>query len=485
LLSQGHKLTLADLENLLDHVAEGIFGGRSWPETHFEEDDQPPSESNIPPKEGPVLAAQAQDSPPALESLAPSADKQLAPIPLDTLGSGERLTQSIYSSNGILLLAKGAEVTSQFLDRLQRQGVYEVHTASQNQQTRRWYEAPSTQPKTAARLDRIVETSGPGDLEGVGPVRETPQLPLNTLREETCRGQEMFEQSVDRVAQITHDIFRGKQSAVPAALDVVDQFLAFVQTDRSLLPAIINLKKSPYEYLFQHGMSVALLSIAAASHLTLPREHLLEIGVGALLSDVGMMCVPEELRFAPRALTEKDRLQIAQHPLHTLSYLEKVKGLSRTTLFIAYQVHERGDSSGYPNNRHRMLTHPFARLVGIADTFTAICSHRPHRNAKSPYEAMKALLQHAGEDKFDRDMVRLFLDSMSLFPIASYVRLSDGTFARVLRANRRLHTKPVVLLLNADGSESDCELDLGRVDEPVVVEALRSKDDLSLQFSGT
>lgn len=141
-------------------------------------------------------------------------------------------------------------------------------------------------------------------------------------------------------------------------------------------------------------------------------------------------------------------------------------------MMIAYQSHERPDRSGYPKGRHRMLIHPFARIVGAADAYVALSSQRPHRDGRIPYQAMTTLLEEANRDRHDRDAVRTILDCLSLFPLGSYVNLSNGSRARVLRANPGLHTRPVVLQLNADGTDSDVEIDLSLEDDLSVAKAI-------------
>ena len=95
---------------------------------------------------------------------------------------------------------------------------------------------------------------------------------------------------------------------------------------------------------------------------------------------------------------------------------------------------------------------------------------------------MEVLLRQTHSGRFDTQIVRNFLDCMSLFPIGSYVRLSNGRTARVLRSNPGLHTKPSVVLLNPDGSESDLELDLAKTQDLHVIQALRGHEELALDF---
>jgi HD-GYP domain-containing protein (c-di-GMP phosphodiesterase class II) len=308
------------------------------------------------------------------------------------------------------------------------------------------------------------------------------RLELSDLRAETERAQQAYTASVDQLKELADDVYHGKCSTVRGARRLIAQFLDFIRTDADLLPAIIGLKSAPEDYLYEHGMNVALLAITTAAQWGIASENVLEIGVGALLQDVGMLRVPEKLRFAPRSLSPQEIAEVCRHPIYTRDYLTRLKNLSQTSMLVAYQAHERLDGSGYPHRHQRTRIHPFARIVATADTYAAIISHRPHRNARSPYEAMEILLKQAGQNLFDRDIVRHFLDCMSLFPIGSYVRLSNGSVAKVLRANPGLHTKPCVILVNTDGSESDEEVDLARAGDLHVLQALRGPEELALPF---
>jgi HD-GYP domain-containing protein (c-di-GMP phosphodiesterase class II) len=129
-------------------------------------------------------------------------------------------------------------------------------------------------------------------------------------------------------------------------------------------------------------------------------------------------------------------------------------------MLLAFQSHELADGTGYPRKRHTGTIHPLAQVLHAADMFAAMTCPRPFRKAASPYTAVVALLNHARSGKLDRNIARAFVDSVSLFPVGSYVRLSNGTSARVIRSNGSAHTRPWVLPLNSDGSETDATLNL-------------------------
>ncbi len=503
-----HTLTLADLEGLIEEAGRGLFGDENWPEDFF--DDAPDNEEGAGivstlgkspfEDDGPdwdsldVSAAetvQLESVPTPVETSPETIAQTARPLPISSgyvdlpVGSlrvGMELARDIYGQNGVLLLAAGSTITEQFLHRLSAKGVYKVRTTHDRVAVPLEVPVPDREPWVVDRLDRLLIT---GEVDAcIAQANKIKRLPLSQLQEATCEGEHHYGKCVDRLSSITMDICRGSQSAVSAAVDVVSQFVGMVQLDSGLLPAIMQLKTSPNEYLFHHGMNVALLSMTVAGQMGLPRDEILSIGMGALLQDVGMMCIPEGLRLALRALTPEERKEVDRHPLYSLNFLENVTGISQKTLLIVYQSHERNDSQGYPHGRHPMLIHPYAKLVAIADTYTALASDRPYRNAMSPYDAIVAVLRGAGKDQYDRHMMRAFLDTVSLFPIGSFVRLSNGTIGKVLRANPGKHTCPVVLLIDGDGCETATEIDLSQPGMPKVIEALREAVDSELKFFG-
>jgi HD-GYP domain-containing protein (c-di-GMP phosphodiesterase class II) len=124
--------------------------------------------------------------------------------------------------------------------------------------------------------------------------------------------------------------------------------------------------------------------------------------------------------------------------------MAKIPSLPTEVRLVGYQVHERFDKSGYPRNRAGLSIHPYARIVAIADAYTAMTCPRPYRPALMPFEAARQILDECSAKKFDSIYVRAFLDCLSLFPIGSYVELDDGHRARVIRANPGRHTEPLV-----------------------------------------
>jgi HD-GYP domain-containing protein (c-di-GMP phosphodiesterase class II) len=137
-------------------------------------------------------------------------------------------------------------------------------------------------------------------------------------------------------------------------------------------------------------------------------------------------------------------VEIAKHPFITFDILEaNLDAVPSAARMVAYQMHERADGSGYPRGRTLEQTHPLARLASVIDAYTALVAPRPHRPGMLPYFAMEKVVKDVGQGIYDPQVVRGLLRTIGLFPLGSYVELSDGSVGRVIRANEN-YTRPVI-----------------------------------------
>jgi hypothetical protein len=108
-------------------------------------------------------------------------------------------------------------------------------------------------------------------------------------------------------------------------------------------------------------------------------------------------------------------------------------------------------------------------------------SPRPHRPGMLPYHAMEKLIRGAREGKFDPESVRAFLHAVSLFPIGSYVEVSDGRIGQVVRANGEDFTRPVVELRRPHATGDPEVVDLSQWPELKIMRPLSGLPALPAQ----
>lgn len=224
-------------------------------------------------------------------------------------------------------------------------------------------------------------------------------------------------------------------------------------------------------------MNVCLLSINIAAAAGYSESQVVEIGMAALLHDIGMTLIPESIRYKSGALNEDEHFEVHKHPVMGLHLLQKVSSIPDSVSFVAYQHHEREDGKGYPKARKGRFLHSYARIVMIADVFEALSSPRAFRPAHIPYKAMENMLTFARQGLFDRDFIKALINYASLFPVGSLVRLSTQEVAKVVEASHGHHTKPVVsIITDAKGSllpgEKTRQVDLSKETNVKIIQAL-------------
>ncbi len=235
----------------------------------------------------------------------------------------------------------------------------------------------------AEQLDESITSDlNGGILTGTGNMVWRSTLPLAALREEAELGVKRYAEASLLVNGVYEKTCTGDKASSGVIRQTVDKFLMMLELDKDLLPLVVSMQEPEKEYLFDHCVNVSLLSISMAAQLGWNSEQIMDVGYGALMQDVGMLRVPEDIRMAPRPLTPDERREMELHPYYSLEALERIIGAPQTAHFIAYQSHERGDRTGYPKRRSDMFLHPFAKVVAIAD---AIRCHDPTPTAQTSH----------------------------------------------------------------------------------------------------
>lgn len=175
--------------------------------------------------------------------------------------------------------------------------------------------------------------------------------------------------------------------------------------------------RSPYTAL--HSSMVAGTAERLAELMGMGTRECKIIGIAGFLHDVGKLAVPPEILDKPGKLTVQEMLIMKQHPYYTQQILSAVPGLEKVCTYAALH-HERLDGTGYP---FRMREVPLgARIIAVADIFTAISEHRPYRHGMGRHEALALMDRQVQSGAIDGDIVRLLPQHYDeLVPLAAVV----------------------------------------------------------------
>jgi HD-GYP domain-containing protein (c-di-GMP phosphodiesterase class II) len=143
-----------------------------------------------------------------------------------------------------------------------------------------------------------------------------------------------------------------------------------------------------------------------AAALVLDPDHTEMIRIAALLHDLGLLGVPARVMSKPDILSITEMQLMRQHPSNSEMILESLPGFEEVASWIA-RHHERPDGKGYPEMLSGDDIPLEARIIAVADVYSALTSERPHRGALGPKDAKQILLGAAGT-QLDAELVRLF-----------------------------------------------------------------------------
>ncbi|MCK5506076.1 MAG: HD-GYP domain-containing protein [Thermodesulfovibrionia bacterium] len=275
---------------------------------------------------------------------------------------------------------------------------------------------------------------------------------LVSLDEEIITAKKIKKEAVQTVHKIKNDIKMGKQIEKSIVESLVDNILDSVFRNEDALIALGKLRKIN-EYVHSHSMSVCVLMSTFAKHLGFDGDLIREIGVGAMLHDVGTAKIAPEIINKTGALTESEFEMVKKHVDHGRYLLENTPGISEIALLLTYQHHERLDGSGYPIGLEGDDISQFGKAIAIVDVYDALTTKRCYKGWISPTEALKIIYEKKGVE-FDRELVEKFIRCLGVYPVGSLVRLESGLLGFVVSHNEDSMLEPIVRIVYDTKKES-------------------------------
>ena len=193
-----------------------------------------------------------------------------------------------------------------------------------------------------------------------------------------------------------------------------------------------------------HAMNVAVISLLMARVFGCPDDELQDIGMGALLHDVGKQDLPERHRHADTHTGGTDLVAYRSHVALGVAQGQRM-GLNAGTLAVLAQHHEMADGSGFPQALKAERTVMGARIVALVNRYDRLCNPAQAALGLTPHEALSLIFAQS-RNKFDATMLNAFIRMMGVYPPGSVVQLTDERYATVVSVNSSRPLKPRVLV---------------------------------------
>ncbi|WNF38756.1 HD-GYP domain-containing protein [Bacillaceae bacterium IKA-2] len=335
---------------------------------------------------------------------------------LDHCPAGVRLAKSIYNERGSVLLAEGTELTAPLLSALKRYSIFTIYIED--------------------------EAS-----EGIEIVEAIPE----ELRNEAIN---VVTDGLNTIADLRITNIQGMiktEKAIQSFKKIFKEILACLKDNQTVLNLLATTKIHD-NYLYNHCVNVTIYSCQLAIENSLPIKNIEEIGLGAMLHDLGKLYIPPQILNKPGQLTNEEFDIVKKHSQAGFDILRKVHGIPIPVAHCAYQHHERLDGLGYPRGLKDNDIHKYSKILSVADVFDAVTSHRVYRPAMLPHTGLELLYAGSGT-QFESRQVELFKGCIAIYPQGLTVKLNDGRTGIVTNYNFNAAGRPQVRIIRNEENQ--------------------------------
>lgn len=349
-------------------------------------------------------------------------------ILVEKLKEGMILARTLHSYDGNILLNSGIILKNSYINKLRELGIRELYVEDEISSDIVIEDVISEETRFEARINIKNAMDG---------IRYGRTLDVKPVRDSVCK--------------------------------MIDELMDMQDT-------MVNLQdlKTNDQYTFSHSVNVCVLALITGIAMKYDEEKLRELGIGAMLHDMGKTRIPNEILNKPGSLTEEEFNIVKKHTNYGYEMLKKSKVLSTYASYIALTHHERYDGEGYPLGLRGMEIHEFSRIVSIADVYDAITSDRVYRRRVNISDAIEYLVG-MGDHQFDYNIVKVFIDHITTYPPGTCVLLNSGEKAIVVDINKKYPSRPIIrLLTDSEGQmlREQVELDLTKKNTLIISEIM-------------
>jgi HD-GYP domain-containing protein (c-di-GMP phosphodiesterase class II) len=383
------------------------------------------------------------------------------------LRPGSVLSRPLCDAAGILLLNAGETVTDAIKQRLLQRKIEQVVLSREDAAA---VGEPTEARKKAAKKSRKKNTASQEEIarhaavaNSVSSLTRMAGVPMKQMmvrhgaepydRNMAAKLATRFGASTKSLEIMLNKVINGSGGNGATLYEIASGYAKEMLEDLDHV-LTTSAKFADVKAIVQRSLRLSIMGMAIGMELSLDATAVGELGMCGLVQDWGLLCLPERLRNFNEPFNEDDWDCYYRHPTLTLDVLERVGNLPAAVRVAASQVHEMCDGSGYPRGLCYNRIHQYARILGPIDAYLALTECRHGRPAIVPHDAMACLLHQIPLGRFDPEPVRALLHTLSLFPLGSYVRLSDGAIAVVIRRGTSDYSKPIVSHIRLDLAHS-------------------------------
>ncbi len=302
------------------------------------------------------------------------------------------------------------------------------------------------------------------------------------------KGMNLTDQLKNRGIEVASHIFdelkKGNKHGIELAETYVKEILAEVKEraskDNSFLTLIPVTDMALYNAI--HSINVTLICVIFGYKTGLDDHALFDLGMGALLHDMGKINTPDHLLWQQTGADDYEKTTISEHPKFGAHWLSTNSMLTDTIIDIIKNHHEDYNGNGYPEGIKNSLLHDSIKTVALVNWYEFLISHIPPKPGISSREAFFKISRESGK-KFSQKITSSFLNTMGpmlldgpIFPKKALILLNTKEIAAVIATRNSNDILPEILVItNSQGKKLDrpLKVDLKKDDQRIILKILK------------
>lgn len=260
---------------------------------------------------------------------------------------------------------------------------------------------------------------------------------------EIKQAKDIFNESKEIQKSLFAQALSGAKLELSPVIDVCNKSIDAIFKNPDSLACILNIREKD-QYLLEHSVSVSIYMTLFARYLSLDRDIIEKLSVGAFLHDIGKIKIPDAILNKPGKLTNDEFTIMKTHANHSIDIIKQTPDINELSIEIAALHHEKLDGTGYPFQVSADNINVYGRMIAICDIFDALTATRVYKKGYSHPKAFAILRELAQKNHLDVDLVDRFIRCIGVFPIGSLVQLDSKKLAIIEARNDVNPTKPKV-----------------------------------------
>jgi HD-GYP domain-containing protein (c-di-GMP phosphodiesterase class II) len=312
---------------------------------------------------------------------------------------------------------------------------------------------PEPQDRFVALVERMAEAGLP-DLQ-VEPASTSPDE-LGGERDAKELAKRTYAQGVAVTKEVVNSVRMGRSSSLKKVKRAVQLIVDQVLNNETSIIGLTTLRDYD-EYTFMHSVNVCIFAVALGRKIGFSRLQLYDLGMTALLHDIGKAKVPIEITNKTSNLEEDEWRAMQAHPWLGALSLFRLRGYDEIpyrSILVAHEHHMKRDLSGYPRHVRPRDLGLFTRLVAVADGFDAGTTRRSYQTVPwEPDQVLKEMWSNPNRG-LDPVLVKALINLIGIYPVGTCVILDTlevGIVASTVADRDQLNRPVVRIAIDADG----------------------------------